>query len=119
MQISEQTKQELKRYPELERVANSFIGLEGQSEDPRFLPDLIVYWRCMKEKYHLKEHRVFDWDEDTAKDFYTWGHNSRYAHTFWAVLADNPDYYISAMIKQLDKKKSNEKFWKEYQEENK
>lgn len=84
----------------LNEYVESYKKNQGVSEIPGFLPKLIVYFREALDKLGLNDGNVpemFDWDDDTAEDFFTWGHNSRWNHTFGCYLDDNLEEYVQIL----------------------
>lgn len=47
---------------------------------------------------NIDEPTTFDWDEEIAEDFYTWGHNSRYCNVFEPMLEDNFNEYLTIIM---------------------
>lgn len=82
----------LEQYPHLKQYVEKFIENDGRPDNPGYLSDLVFYFRCMIEDNGLDEDEVFGWDKNTSEDFYSWGHNSRWANTV--------DYYICSHFKK-------------------
>ena len=97
-ELSETNKQRLELYPKLKKCVESFIGLEGNSDRPDQIPDLIYYIKCMD----MNEPNLFKWDKETTEEFYSWGHNSRYVHVLWPLLINNFNEYIDEIIRALN-----------------
>lgn len=95
--ISDKLRERIKQYPELERCVQDFIVNDGCNPDPLYLTDLTVYIR----KLDVDEPELFGWDEDTAEDFYTWGHNSRYANVLEPMLRCDLEWHVKAIADYL------------------
>lgn len=84
------------------KYLDSYVKLyeSGSELGGRYLPKLIIYFREVFDKIGLTDDGVpefFGWDENTAEDFWSWGHNSRWSHTFDAFLADNLEHYVALL----------------------
>jgi hypothetical protein len=97
-ELDEFNKERLENYPKLKKCVELFIGLEGNSDRPDQIPDLIYYIKCM----HMIEPRVFEWDDETTEEFYSWGHNSRYVHVLWPLLINHFNEYIDKILRALN-----------------
>lgn len=74
---------ELDKYPNLKKYFTFFMETDaGLPEDPGLLPRLIVWIRTHVDANDIDPAEFFDMDEETAEDFYTWGHNSRWKNVF-------------------------------------
>lgn len=112
--LTQEQKDALKDYPKLEAAINEYIELNGGSKIPGNLP-LFIYWlRCKIEKYfdgdpapvtgwaevedtcETEDGETFtlNWDED----FWSWGHNSRWANTFASWVNDNFNDMVDTAI---------------------
>ena len=98
LQISDEIKQCLDKYPKLKECVEEYIELNGCSKKQGYLPKLVVYVRCMR----LDEPEFFGFDKEWTDEFYSWGHNSRYAHVFNPLLYDNLEEYLEAILEELD-----------------
>lgn len=93
-------RKELTKYKYLNQYVKYFDEHNGQSEDDDYLPKLVVYFRrVLEDKVDLQE--FFGWDNDTAEDFYSWGHNSRWANTFAHELLIDLEYYVYLLLKHM------------------
>lgn len=106
--LSKELKERLEKYPALKGYVESFIQDGGMNPDPSLLADLTVYVR----KLDIDVPSFFDWDEETTEDFYSWGHNSRYANVLEPMLWSNLEEYVSLLIDWFDEVTSD----KDYQE---
>lgn len=79
----------------LDRYVKNF---EKENESDEYLPKLVAYIREFLDKVDLDPVEFFGWEDDIAEDFYSWGHNSRWANTFLPMLQANLDEYVS-MVK--------------------
>ena len=88
-------KRDLWKY--LNSYVKSYKENNGCSEHPHYLPMLVIYFRYAFDKLGINDVEVtkfLGWDGETAEDFLTWGHNSRYAHTFNIMLYDHLEEYV-------------------------
>lgn len=81
----------------LDRYVKNF---EKENESDRYLPKLVVYIREFLDKADLDPVEFLGCEYGIAEDFYSWGHNSRWAHTFLPMLQANLDEYVS-MVKEI------------------
>lgn len=93
--LGETIKKKLDKYPVLKRCVEKYINEE---DDPCMLTDLTVYVRCME----IDEPEFFGWDEETTEEFYSWGHNSRYANVFEGELAWNFENMVIDILNYLE-----------------
>ena len=98
LKISDELMDRVKEYPELERCVIDFIANDGCNPDPMYLTDLTVYIRNL----NVNEPKLFCWDEDTEEDFYSWGHNSRYAHVLEPMLCCDLEGHIDRLVNYLE-----------------
>ena len=97
LQISNELQIRIDEYPELARCVRDFIVNNGQNPDPMYLTDLTVYIRNL----NVDEPVLFGWDEETAEDFYSWGHNSRYANVLEPMLYADLEGHVQAIANYL------------------
>lgn len=95
----------MKGFEHLSEYIHEYVKNDGSSTKPGHLPRLVIYFRMAFDKLGMHDGYVpefFDWPDDIAEDFGTWGHNSRWNHTFSMMLYDNLDDYVdrlkSAMV---------------------
>jgi len=98
--LATSTKNRLKDYPALQEVVSNFIESDGWNHNLGYLTPLTVYIR----KLNIDEPSLFDWDEETTEDFYSWGHNSRYGNVLEPQLVWDLDKHVRAILDYLDKK---------------
>lgn len=98
LQISDEVKQRLDKYPRLKECVEEYIELNGGSKKQRCLPKLVVYIRDMG----VDEPEFFGFDEEELDAFESWGHNSRYVYAFNPLLHDNLEEYLEAILEELD-----------------
>jgi hypothetical protein len=98
--LSEETKERLEFFPKLKEVVEDFIENDGMNPNPLLLTPLTVYIRQLQ----VDEPSLFEWDEDTAEDFYTWGHNSRYSNVLEPMLIMNFEFSIEHLLDWLEEK---------------
>lgn len=98
LQISDEVKQRLDKYPRLKECVEEYIELNGRSKKQGSLPKLVVYIRDME----VDEPEFFGFDEEESDIFESWGHNSRYAYAFNPLLYNNLEEYLEAILEELD-----------------
>lgn len=107
--LSKELKERLEKYPALKEYVEKFIQNEGMNSDPTLLADLTVYIRMLD----IDEPSFFDWDDETTEDFYSWGHNSRYANVLEPMLWSNLEAYVSLIIDWFDEVTSDKDYQKD------
>ena len=81
---------DLKKYKNLYKYAKHFL-IHQEAEHGRYLPNLIIWFRDVLDRAGVEDvPAYFGWDEDMAVDFWSWGHNSRWNHTFSIYLESEP-----------------------------
>ena len=98
LQISDEIKQCLDKYPRLKECVEEYIELNGRSKKQGYLPKLVVYIRDMG----VNEPEFFGFDEEESEIFESWGSNSRYVHVFNPLLHDKLEEYLEAILEELD-----------------
>ena len=98
---------DISKYPNLERYYKHFEESYGKSErhDDSF-PNLIIWIRLVVEPEEGEWTDVaqfFELDEDDAEDFYSWGHNSRWANVFLPFALNNMDLVKEKCIELAEK----------------
>lgn len=95
----------MKGFEHLSEYVHEYVKNDGVSTKPGYLPKLVIYFRRAFDELGVSDVNVpefFNWDEETAEDFLTWGHNSRWSNTFNALLYTHLDDYVdelkSAMV---------------------
>lgn len=96
--LTEETIKRLEKYPTLKECVEDFIENEGENPDSSRLTKLVVYIR----ELCIYEPDVFKWDDEVAEDFYTWGHNSRYAFVLEPMLCNNLNWHIECLLDVLE-----------------
>lgn len=101
---------DISKYPNLERYYTHFEKTKGLSErqDGSF-PNLIIWIRLNVEpEYDGKEWidaaQFFELDEDDTEEFYSWGHNSRWANVFLPFALINLDLVREKCIELAEKR---------------
>ena len=97
-ELREETKQRIQSFPKLKKCVESFVALEGNSEKPDRIPDLIYYIKCMD----IYEPQLFRWSKEDEEEFCSWGHNSRYVHVLWPLLFNNLDEYVNIIVDAIN-----------------
>lgn len=80
---------------------------DGSERSSRYLPKLIIYFRQAFEKLGIDDNIVpnfFGWDKETGEDFWSWGHNSRWNHTFDSMLSGDTDDYVELLKQKMIEK---------------
>ena len=92
---------DLDKYPHLKKAVEHFYDTDGQAEELGLLPNLIIWIRnTIPDSVDPAE--FFGMDNDTAEDFYSWGHNSRWANTFWTYLQTHFDWCVACCLDLAD-----------------
>ena len=97
LEITEQQKEELKKYPELKAMVDEYIATDGdgvKNKDGEIeFPPFLVWTRTHLEDdigwHDMREFLEWDEDEDLWIDFTSWGHNSRWGRVFWPWVDNN------------------------------
>lgn len=82
------------KYPNLHKYITNFIKNNGESEDPEYLPKLLVWIRRTTDDRPVDFHM----DDETYEEFCCWGHNSRWKNVFWNYMIDNLEYVIEVCL---------------------
>ena len=72
----------LDRFPNVQKYIKEYIYNEGLSNKPMCLPNLIVWFRKTLENNDIDVPEYFGWTKEWKEEFYSWGHNSRWANVF-------------------------------------
>ena len=88
----------LKQFPFLESYVKSYIENEGMPEETGHICKLTYFFKRMDIEHELDLQFLFDWDDETAEDFYSWGHNSRCANTFEGQMEGCLEDYVDVAI---------------------
>ena len=103
--MRKETLQKLEKYPYLKEYALNFEKTRGDSEMAGYLPFIVIWFRDLFKKANIDDGEVpvlFEMDDETAEDFWSWGHNSRYANVFsWYILKDL-DFAIDIVLQIID-----------------
>lgn len=103
LNISETTKKllesEARKYPNFHTYATHFINDDGDSEDDKFFPKLLVWIRKATDDWPTD----FKMDDETYLEFTSWGHNSRWMNVFWRYMINNIDHVIGVCIELAQK----------------
>lgn len=78
-----------------------FYNADGQSEVAGYLPFLVIWFRRSFEKAGIEDYDVCGYcgfTKDEEEDFLSWGHNSRYAHTYRRWCLDNKEKVIDLIL---------------------
>jgi hypothetical protein len=94
---------ELDKYPNLKGAVEHFYDNNGKPEHEGCLPNLIVWIRKVLDIAGEDAAKFFEMSEETAEDFYSWGHNSRWANTFWCFLERHFNWCIGLCIELAER----------------
>lgn len=95
----------LKKHPFLKQYVNSYIKNDGMSEIAGYLPYLVIWFRRMFEKCGIEDDNIPDicgWDNDTAEEFWSWGHNSRWNNVFRTWLEGGVEDPVRIAFETMD-----------------
>ena len=87
----------LNKYPNLTKAVKHYEDTDGDSEHEGYLPNLIVWIRQVLP-IDIDPAEYFEMDDETAEDFYSWGHNSRWNHTFRDWLDSGFEFCVEKCI---------------------
>ena len=113
--LTQEQKESLKQYPNLEAAVNEFVETNGRGTESGTLPKFIYWLRCKIESHfdgdpgsitcwpnaEYIEDEGLENDEDTIdwdEDFWSWGHNSRWANTFTLWVEQNFNDMVNSAI---------------------
>ena len=99
--IKKSIKDEIKQYPNLYRYAVHFDKTKGESEKTGYLPFLVIWIRELLKQAGINDGRVpklFDFDRYETREFFSWGHNSRYNHVFAKVVAADINFCLEVVL---------------------
>lgn len=93
---------DLKKYKNLYKYAKYWL-LHKKAEHSNYLPNLIIWFREVLYRAGIDAiPEYFGWNSDMAEDFYLWGHNSRWTHTFCIYLEMKPEEALEYAIDLAD-----------------
>ena len=95
--LSKRTLNRLNNYPQLKLAVNKYIKCDGH-KGCGLLTDLTVYIRRLK----VDEPSLFGWSYFDSEDFYSWGHNSRYANVLEPMLYHNLNRHVCKLLNYLE-----------------
>lgn len=108
--MEKETLKKLKNYPNLKKYAKHFEKTRGDGEIAGFLPFVVIWFRDLFREAGIDDGQVpveFEMDDETSEEFWSWGHNSRYANVFSWYLLSNLDFCIDIALQIID---NNERF---------
>lgn len=103
--MRKETLKKLKSYPRLKKYAKHFEKTKGYSEIAGYLPFVVIWFRDLFKKANIDDGQVpilFEMDDETSEEFWSWGHNSRYANVFSLYLLSNLDFCIDIALQIID-----------------
>ena len=89
---------DLNNYPNLKKALRDYIDNEGDSEQKGHIPKFVYFFKKMYMLHGIDLDALFDWPEDIAEDFWTWGSNSRWAHTGSMWIEDHLEECIELAL---------------------
>lgn len=105
MEIEPSTEERLKKHTALHQIVHATMN---HSYKDGYLPPLIIWFRERFENDQIRLTEILEWDDETMEDFFSWGHNSRWANTFWAEMDANFDAYVNTAMAIEDGEYDNE-----------
>ena len=87
--LDQEIKDQLENYPNLKKYVEHYAETNGEPENEGCISNLVYYFKLQCLNNDLDEEKTFNWDNETSSDFYSWGHNSRWANTFDSYLHNN------------------------------
>ena len=87
--LNQKIKDQLENYPNLKKYVEHYAKTNGKPEKEECISNLVYYFKLQCFNNDLDEEKTFNWNNETSEDFYSWGHNSRWAHTFDNYLRYN------------------------------
>lgn len=88
----------MNKYEHLTKYIEDYKKNKGNSEKPGYLPKLVVYFREVLEDNVENIPAFFGWDYELEEDFYSWGHNSRWANVFNGMLYEHLREYVDMLL---------------------
>ena len=105
--MRKETLERLKNYPNLKKYA-LYFEKNKESEEAGFLPFVVIWFRDLFKRARIDDGEVpvlFEMDDDTAEDFWSWGHNSRYSNVFSWWILDDMDFAIDVALQIIENNK--------------
>ena len=106
--MRKETLEKLKNYPRLKKYATHFEKTSGDAEIAGYLPFVVIWFRDLFKRARIDDGEVpvlFEMDDDTAEDFWSWGHNSRYSNVFSWWILDDIDFAIDVALQIIENNK--------------
>lgn len=103
--MEKETLKKLKNYPNFKKYSKHYEKTRGDSEIAGFLPFVVIWFRDLFREAGINDGQVpivFEMDDETSEDFWSWGHNSRYANTFSWYLLSNLDFCVDIALQIID-----------------
>lgn len=93
---------DLKKHKNLYQYFKYWL-LNQCAEHDRYLPNLVIWFREIFDRAGIDDvPEYLGWDADMAEDFWSWGHNSRWNHTFSVWLECEPEDAMKCAIDLAD-----------------
>lgn len=89
---------DLDKFPVLKKAVEHFKETGGRSEEDGCIPNFVYFFKQMNFRFDQDPDEMFGWDSETKEDFWSWGHNSRWAHTACMWIDDNFEECIEKAI---------------------
>lgn len=105
LEIKRKIRKELRKYKNLNQYALHFSEYQS-TEHPDYLCNLTIWFRYTFDKAGIMDMDLpefFGWGKERTEDFETWGHNSRWHHSFWGYLVQEFNEALEFAIGLADK----------------
>ena len=103
LEINKKVQKGMERHPNLKKYAEHFIENPYDAEHSGYLCNLVIWFRHTLEKAGIWDvPTYFKFNKYMTEDFETWGHNSRWSHTFWSYLGNKLNPALTKAIELAD-----------------
>lgn len=89
---------DLDKFTVLKKAIEHFKETGGRSEEDGCIPHFVYFFKQMHFRFGQDPDEMFNWDKETSEDFWSWGHNSRWAHTACMWIEDHLEECIEKAI---------------------
>ena len=86
--------EKMQKYANLAKYFEHYLDTHGKAEHVNCLPNLIIWIREVLDNDSQRAADLFNMTDEEREDFYSWGSNSRWAHTFTMKLDELIDYDV-------------------------
>lgn len=98
--LKQETLKKLELYPILNNAVKTHIE---NKDDPRYLANIVFWFRLIIEKHKLNAIDTLQFDDETAVEFGSWGHNSRWNNVGEPWILDNFEMCVDIAINLAEK----------------